>query len=80
MCASDGGVVDDLIVYRTGDEAFLVCVNAGNIEKDFGWFLKQAERWEPRRADRGSLRRVRPARAAGPQSRRNHAGHRLRFN
>lgn len=46
MCASDGGVVDDLIVYRTADDAFLVCVNASNIEKDFGWFLKQAERWE----------------------------------
>lgn len=45
MCASNGGVVDDLIVYRTGEETFMVCVNAGNIEKDFGWFLKQAERW-----------------------------------
>ncbi|MGJ8653673.1 MAG: glycine cleavage system aminomethyltransferase GcvT [Opitutaceae bacterium] len=45
MCASDGGVVDDLIVYRTGEDDFLVCVNASNIEKDFGWFLKQAERW-----------------------------------
>jgi aminomethyltransferase len=45
MCMSDGGVVDDLIVYRTGPEEFLVCVNAGNIEKDFGWFLKQAARW-----------------------------------
>jgi aminomethyltransferase len=45
MCAKDGGVVDDLIVYRTGSDTFLVCVNAGNIEKDFGWFLKQAERW-----------------------------------
>jgi aminomethyltransferase len=46
MCMSDGGVVDDLIIYRTGEEEFLVCVNASNIEKDFGWFLKQAERWE----------------------------------
>jgi len=46
ICKSDGGVVDDLIVYRTGEEDFLVCVNAGNIEKDFGWFLKQAECWE----------------------------------
>jgi len=46
MCASDGGVVDDLIVYRTSEEGFLVCVNAGNIEKDFGWFLKQAARWK----------------------------------
>lgn len=45
MCNSEGTVVDDLIVYRTAKDAFLVCVNAGNIEKDFGWFLKQAERW-----------------------------------
>lgn len=45
MCMNDGGVVDDLIIYRTGEENFLVCVNASNIEKDFGWFLKQAERW-----------------------------------
>jgi len=46
MCAKDGGVVDDLIVYRTGEKAFLVCVNAGNIEKDFGWFNQQAEQWK----------------------------------
>ena len=45
MCKPDGGVVDDLIVYRTDPEGFLVCVNASNIEKDFGWFLKQAARW-----------------------------------
>jgi aminomethyltransferase len=45
MCNAQGTVVDDLIVFRTGDEDFLVCVNAGNIEKDYGWFLKQAERW-----------------------------------
>lgn len=46
MCASDGGVVDDLIVYRIAEDDFLVCVNASNIEKDFGWLLKQAERWQ----------------------------------
>ncbi len=45
MCNSSGGVIDDLIVYRTSEEGYLVCVNAGNIEKDFGWFLKQAKRW-----------------------------------
>ncbi|HAV13154.1 MAG TPA: glycine cleavage system aminomethyltransferase GcvT [Opitutae bacterium] len=45
MCMSNGGVVDDLIVYRIEEDSFLVCVNASNIEKDFGWFLKQAERW-----------------------------------
>ena len=45
MCNGEGTVVDDLIIYRTEEDAFLVCVNAGNIEKDYGWFLKQAERW-----------------------------------
>lgn len=30
MCAEDGGVVDDLVVYRTGDREFLVVANASN--------------------------------------------------
>ena len=30
ICAPDGGVIDDLIVYRTGQETFLVVANAGN--------------------------------------------------
>src|SRR5579884_1547156 len=30
ICAEDGGVLDDLIVYRTGGEAFLVVANAAN--------------------------------------------------
>ncbi len=30
ICADDGGVLDDLIVYRTGDDAFLVVANAAN--------------------------------------------------
>lgn len=45
MCATNGGVIDDLIVYRTGEEDFLVCVNAGNTVKDFDWFQSQAKRW-----------------------------------
>jgi aminomethyltransferase len=45
MCNGEGTVVDDLIIYRTEEETFLVCVNASNIEKDYGWFFKQAERW-----------------------------------
>ena len=32
LCATDGGVIDDLIVYRLGDEAFLVVPNAANRE------------------------------------------------
>ena len=30
LCAADGGVIDDLIVYRLGSERFLVVANAGN--------------------------------------------------
>ena len=30
ICAPDGGVIDDLIVYRIGGETFLVVANAGN--------------------------------------------------
>jgi len=30
ICAPDGGVIDDLIVYRLGDEEYLVVANAGN--------------------------------------------------
>lgn len=30
ICAEDGGIIDDLIVYRIGEEEFLVVPNAGN--------------------------------------------------
>ncbi|HEX5589832.1 MAG TPA: glycine cleavage system aminomethyltransferase GcvT [Candidatus Limnocylindrales bacterium] len=30
LCAADGGVIDDLIVYRLGEKRFLVVANAGN--------------------------------------------------
>lgn len=30
ICADDGGVIDDLVVYRTGDGAFMVVANASN--------------------------------------------------
>ncbi len=36
MCKPDGGIVDDLIVYRYADKYMLV-VNASNLEKDFNW-------------------------------------------
>ena len=32
-----GGIVDDLIVYRTRQEEYLLVVNASNIEKDWNW-------------------------------------------
>lgn len=32
-----GGVIDDLIVYRIGDQRYLMVVNAAKIEEDFAW-------------------------------------------
>ena len=37
MCNEQGGVVDDVFVYRIAADDFLVCVNASNREKDFAW-------------------------------------------
>ncbi|NCS88816.1 MAG: glycine cleavage system protein T [Ignavibacteria bacterium CG2_30_36_16] len=37
MLYPDGGIVDDLLVYKFTDEKFLLVINASNIEKDFNW-------------------------------------------
>jgi aminomethyltransferase len=37
LCYPDGGIVDDIIVYRLAEEHYFLCVNAANIEKDFSW-------------------------------------------
>jgi len=34
---NDGGIVDDLLVYRISNEEYLLVVNASNIEKDWNW-------------------------------------------
>lgn len=37
----EGGVVDDLLVYRIDEETYLLVVNADNIQKDWDWINKQ---------------------------------------
>jgi aminomethyltransferase len=37
MCNQQGGVVDDLLVYKYSDQKFLLVVNAANIDKDMAW-------------------------------------------
>lgn len=37
-----GGIVDDLLVYRYNQEKYLLVVNASNIEKDWNWCVKNA--------------------------------------
>lgn len=40
MCYENGGIVDDLLVYKIADDEFLLVVNASNIQKDFDWMIK----------------------------------------
>ncbi len=36
----DGGIVDDLLVYRFNEEKYMLVVNASNIEKDWQWISR----------------------------------------
>lgn len=37
---NEGGIVDDLIVYKIADNHYMLVVNASNIEKDWNWIAK----------------------------------------
>ncbi len=37
MPNNDGGIVDDLIIYKISEEEYMLVVNASNIEKDWNW-------------------------------------------
>lgn len=41
MCYPDGGVVDDLLIYKFNKEKYLLVVNASNLEKDWQWINEQ---------------------------------------
>lgn len=41
---NEGGIVDDLIVYRIDAETYMLVVNASNIEKDWNW-IKENDTW-----------------------------------
>ena len=42
MLRPSGGTVDDLLVYKMGDECFFLVINAANIDKDYAWITEQA--------------------------------------
>jgi len=42
MLLPEGGVIDDLIIYRLDDTNYRIVVNAGTREKDLAWMYKQA--------------------------------------
>jgi len=43
MCYEDGGVVDDLLVYKMAGDKFFLVINAANIDKDWAWIQQQSK-------------------------------------
>ena len=43
MCYPDGGVVDDLLIYKYSSQFYLLIVNAGNTQKDYEWIMQNLE-------------------------------------
>ena len=43
MCYPNGGTVDDLLVYRMGDNDFFLVINAANIHKGGAWMQEHLE-------------------------------------
>ena len=43
MCYPNGGTVDDLLVYKMGENDFFLVINAANIDKDWAWMQENAK-------------------------------------
>lgn len=51
-CTEEGGIVDDLLVYRLAPDHFLLVVNAANVSKVFAWTTEREGHREVRITDR----------------------------
>ncbi|RTL66178.1 MAG: glycine cleavage system aminomethyltransferase GcvT [Pseudonocardiaceae bacterium] len=54
LCAPDGGVLDDLVVYRLADDRFLVVVNASNSGQDAAELIARAKGFDVQVTDRSA--------------------------
>lgn len=54
LCAPDGGVLDDLVVYRLAEDRFLVVVNAANAAADTAELLARAAGFDVQVTDRSA--------------------------
>ena len=43
MLHENGGTIDDLLVYKMGENEFFLVINAANIDKDYAWITSQQE-------------------------------------
>ena len=46
MCYENGGVVDDLLVYKMATDRYFLVINAANIDKDWAWIQEQAKGYD----------------------------------
>ena len=46
MLYPDGGTVDDLLVYKMGENDFFLVINAANIDKDVAWINEHAAKFQ----------------------------------
>ena len=46
MCYEDGGVVDDLLVYKEAADRYFLVINASNIDKDWAWIQQQSQGYD----------------------------------
>ena len=46
LCNSEGGIKDDLVIFKLVDGQYLVIFNAGNREKDFTWIQKNSKNYK----------------------------------
>lgn len=45
VCQEDGGVLDDVIIYRLAAAEYFICLNASNAERDVAWLKKHSEKF-----------------------------------
>lgn len=55
MLNEQGGVIDDLIVYKMADDFYRIVINAGTREKDLAWMRMQAESFQVKIVERTDL-------------------------
>ena len=47
ICNEQGGIIDDILVYKWHEKHFMLVVNCSNTEKDLIWLQKQAANYQP---------------------------------
>jgi aminomethyltransferase len=55
MLNEQGGVIDDLIVYKLADDNYRIVINAGTREKDLAWMRMQGESFDISLSERTDL-------------------------